>query len=400
MFRYMKLLHTSLIVLLLGSIIPLSLAQEETPHSVIYQGVEFIDGEWGEILALAELEGKTIFLDAYTDWCRPCKVMDKDVFSRPDIGDFYNDHFLNVKMNMEEGEGVALAKKYQIIAYPTLLFLNYDGSVVHRFAGYKGIIGMFDLGKDALDNDNNIASFKEKYEEGERDPKFLLSYLQSSYEAADGQHIPIMEEYLATQDDWNTVEIRNLIFQLLDSPNSTLFDYIIEQKPAFVEQFGATEVENQIQSIVSYALNKEEQPLEIVDTLFQRAYPDRGKKLAGHYKMNYYSQREDGKGYATTATKYINDSSTLSEEELNDIAWNFYDLVENGPQLKVLCQSVKKRTKTDNTYLNNESLALLYAKSGKKRKAMKLAKKAINIAEKTNSSTASAEELMAELDGK
>lgn len=394
----MKLLHTSLIVLFWGSLLTLGLAQEETPDSVIYQGVEFIDGEWGEILALAELEGKTIFLDAYTEWCRPCKVMDKDVFSRPDIGDFFNDHFLNVKMNMEEGEGVALAKKYQIIAYPTLLFLNYDGSVVHRFAGYKGIIGMFDLAKAALSNESNIASFKEKYDDGERDPKFLLAYLQSSYEAGDGQHLPIMEEYLATQEDWNTVENRNLIFQLLDSPNSPLFDYIIKNKPAFVEQFGATEVANQIQSLVSYELNKTEQPLDVVDELFQRAYPEKGQKLASNYKLNYYSQREDGKGYASAATKHMSGQKNMSEEELNDIAWNFYDLVDNGPQLKVFCQQVKKRTKAQNTYLNNESLALLYAKSGKKRKAKKLAKRAISIAEKTKTSAASIQELIEELE--
>jgi len=395
----MKLLHISLIVLLWGSILSCALAQEEIPDSVsvIYQGVEFIDGEWGEILALAELEGKTIFLDAYTDWCRPCKVMDKDVFSRPDIGDYYNDHFLNVKMNMEKGEGVKLAEKYQILAYPTLLFINYDGSVVHRFAGYKGIIGMFELGKNALDNDNNIASFKEKYDAGERDPKFLLNYLQSSYEAADGNHLPIMEEYLATQEDWNTVENRNLIFQLLDTPNSPLFDHIIENKASFVAQFGATEVENQIQSLVSYALNKEEEPLDLVDELFQRAYPDKGKQLASHYKLNYYSKREDGKGYAAAATRQINGANKISEEELNDIAWNFYDIVEDGPQLKALSQHIKKITKTQNTYLNNESLALLYAKLGKKRKAMKFAKRAMNIAEKTKSSSASVKELIEEL---
>lgn len=394
----MKLLHTTLLLLLWGSMLSLSLAQEETPDSVIYQGVEFIDGEWGEILALAELEGKTIFLDAYTDWCRPCKVMDKEVFTRPDVGDFFNDHFLNVKMNMEEGEGIALAEKYQILAYPTLLFLNYDGSVVHRFAGYKGIVGMMQLGRNALDNGNNIASLKEKYDAGERDPEFLLSYLQSSYEAADGQHVPIMEEYLATQKDWNTIETRNLIFQLLDTPNSKLFDHLIANKPAFVAQFGVTEVENQIQSLVSYELNKTDKPLELVDNLFQRAYPDRGKELASRYKMNYHSRREDGKGYAQTAAKYINDSPDISEEALNDIAWNYYDLVDNNTQIKILCQQLKKKTKQYNTYLNNESLALLYAKLGKKRKAKKLAKRAMAIAAKTKSSAASVQELIAELE--
>jgi len=119
-------------------------------------------------------------------------------------------------------------------------------------------------------------------------------------------------------------------------------------------------------------------PMSIADALFQQAYPDKGKKLASHYKLSYYSKREDGKGYAAAATKHINDSTTITEEELNDIAWNFYDLVDNGPQLRELCQKSKKRAKTNKTYLNYESLALLYAKSGKKRKAQKLAKRALS----------------------
>jgi len=138
--------------------------------------------------------------------------------------------------------------------------------------------------------------------------------------------------------------------------------------------------------------------MSIADALFQQAYPDKGKKLASHYKLSYYSKREDGKGYAAAATKHINDSTTITEEELNDIAWNFYDLVDNGPQLRELCQKSKKRAKTNKTYLNYESLALLYAKSGKKRKAQKLAKRALSMAEKTKISAASIKELMAELE--
>jgi len=88
-----------------------SFSQPVTADSVIYKGIEFLDAEWGEVLALAELEGKTVFLDAYTNWCRPCKVMEKEVFTRPDVGTLYNDNFLNVRMNMERGIGVKLANQ-------------------------------------------------------------------------------------------------------------------------------------------------------------------------------------------------------------------------------------------------------------------------------------------------
>ena len=39
-------------------------------------------------------------------------------------------------MDMEKGEGVELAKKYNVKAYPTYLFINGDGEVVHRVLGY------------------------------------------------------------------------------------------------------------------------------------------------------------------------------------------------------------------------------------------------------------------------
>lgn len=44
---------------------------------------------------------KLIFIDVYTDWCGWCKVMDNKTFSQPEVADFMNEHFHNVKMNAE-----------------------------------------------------------------------------------------------------------------------------------------------------------------------------------------------------------------------------------------------------------------------------------------------------------
>jgi len=348
--------------------------------STAQDGIKFLDAEFGEVLALAELEGKLVFVDAYTDWCAPCKKMDKEVFSKKEVADYYNTNFLSVKINMEKGEGVALAEKYYIFAYPSLLFVNYDGTVAHRYAGFQDQKGLLALGGMALDDGNNLAALNKRYQAGERSAEFLQKYLQASFQGADGNHVPILEAYLATQSDWNTSESKELIFNLLDHPNSPLFDYLVKNKSAFDEVYGASTVTNKIQTLVYESLSKGTTELADADQLFSRAYPKDAKKLAAHYKMVHYQQKEDGKGYAAAAIAYVKNFPDIGIEELNDISWGFYDIVADKKDLRKAIKWAKNSIKKDNSYLNNDTLSMLYQKIGKNGKAIKVAKKAIAIA--------------------
>ena len=70
------------------------------------QGITFIEGKpWKEVLALAKRSNKLIFLDAYATWCGPCKDLQRDVFTDNEVAKVYNPAFINVKMDMEKGEG-------------------------------------------------------------------------------------------------------------------------------------------------------------------------------------------------------------------------------------------------------------------------------------------------------
>ena len=100
------------------------------------RSIDFIDNDLKAAQAKSKETGKIIFVDAYTTWCGPCKWMSKHMFTNDTIADFFNQNFVNLKMDMEkEGDGVEMAKWYGIRSYPTLIFLDADGNMLHRLSG-------------------------------------------------------------------------------------------------------------------------------------------------------------------------------------------------------------------------------------------------------------------------
>jgi thioredoxin-related protein len=83
----------------------------------------------------AEESGKYVFIDFYTDYCPPCKVMDKEVFSNPDLAAYLNDHFINVKINAGKQKGANLASLYNVKAFPTLIFTDFKGNMIMKKEG-------------------------------------------------------------------------------------------------------------------------------------------------------------------------------------------------------------------------------------------------------------------------
>ena len=70
------------------------------------QGIIFFEGTWKEALEKAKKEDKLVFVDSYTTWCGPCIKMAKNVFTQESVGSFYNQNFINIKLDMEKEDGV------------------------------------------------------------------------------------------------------------------------------------------------------------------------------------------------------------------------------------------------------------------------------------------------------
>ena len=113
-----------------------------------------------QALAAQKLEPKKIFMDVYTDWCGPCKLLDKKTFSNKKVIRYINQHYYAVKFNGEGTESVTynnftytnpnyqperkgrnaqhfFADALKITAYPSLVFFNETGGVIQALPGYK-----------------------------------------------------------------------------------------------------------------------------------------------------------------------------------------------------------------------------------------------------------------------
>ncbi|MCT4643521.1 MAG: thioredoxin family protein [Carboxylicivirga sp.] len=143
------------------------------------EGIEFFHGTFSEVLEKAEKENKIVFIDFYTKWCGPCKVMAKGTFTKPEVGKFYNDNFINYKVDAEVGEGPELAKKYEVTGFPTLVFIDSKGTVLASGIGAKNVEQLINMGRKALGEDiKDLAWYQAEYDKGNRDAGFLKKYYE------------------------------------------------------------------------------------------------------------------------------------------------------------------------------------------------------------------------------
>lgn len=194
--------------------------------------------EWKKIISKAKKEKKLIFIDCYTSWCGPCKMLANKIFTQNAVADFFNKNFVNVKYDMEKDtDGVTLKKKFNVKAFPTLVFVDpVTQEAVHCIVGARQAEELIAEGKKAQDPENNLNGMMKRYAAGERSAEFLTAYMPTLASAYMQQEVSkvtveylntLPAEQLVTQENWA------LINQYVSDPLSAPLKQVMANRKKF-----------------------------------------------------------------------------------------------------------------------------------------------------------------------
>lgn len=365
------------------------------------QPLRFDSLGWQAALDKARSEDKIIFLDAYTQWCGPCKMMSARCFPDSSVGAWFNPRFVNLKMDMERGEGPTLAQRYGIELYPTLLFLHGDGTVAHRAVGYHNPAELLALAAAALDPARNLLALETRYRNGERSQPLLLALLEARAAAADPRTGQLAETILKLDGNFDTPGNRQIILNYVEDPFSESFRFMVRQREAFAAEATRFSVADRIDYVFeNYLQNNPTLQLGEVQRLYATCYPEQGERLASAYRLSYYRQRSDEGRFRQSALDHYTRYPSDDPDELNEIAWLFAENSQEPAELKQALQWAKKSVALREMPHNQETLARILAKTGQRKAALKAARRSLALAQAAGEDGAQVEALIQELEKK
>lgn len=244
----MKQKLTTLLFILLATLTGWQAQAQEKGMNFEPEGTLFKDA-----VAKAKQTGKLVFLDCFTSWCGPCKMMSNTVFPQETVGAYMNPRFVNIKINMEQGEGVELAKQFQITAYPTFIIFNGDGQEIGRFLGGCQA-DEFIKKVEQASTDYASAEMDKRFADGERDPEFLMQYLQTLSSAYKREQCNDVVEILLEGKEETFAEdaqLAQLFMRHITNPFSPAFIHTAKHPEALISQMGDTPVKMKLRNVWS-----------------------------------------------------------------------------------------------------------------------------------------------------
>jgi thioredoxin-related protein len=348
-------------------------------------GIHFFKGSWAEALEEASKQEKIIFVDAFTTWCGPCKRMSRNVFPDPDVGTFYNANFINMKLDMEKGEGLQFRKKYPVSAFPTLFFIDGEGGIVLQTKGARDVPGFLELGKKALSKIDYTGQYIERYEEGDRSPELVYNYIKALNKSGKPS-LKVANDYIDKQEKLNTEQNLRIIFEGTTEADSRIFGLLIRHRKEIESLESSEAVVDRIELACRNTLNK---ALEFkLDMLLEEAVskmeehaPERAEAFTYEAKKQYYATTGNTKDYLKTVKGYASKVIGNDASQLHSLAEH---ISQNFPEEDKLMKLAEKYAEKAASYGGLFQYYITYSgillKNGKKAEAIKAAEKAKELA--------------------
>ncbi|HRX84610.1 MAG TPA: thioredoxin domain-containing protein [Phycisphaerae bacterium] len=171
----------------LGAVTTIARAAEEPFQSASYE----------QALATAVKEHKLVFIDFYTTWCGPCKMLDRTTFKDEWVRGWLANKAVALQVDAEKD--LKLADKFQVEFYPTLVFLDGKGKVLERQSGYVTAQEFRALAKDLDKGVTALDRARQAVKDKPDDPEAHLAL--GSALARDGKNDAARKEFIWCLDE-------------------------------------------------------------------------------------------------------------------------------------------------------------------------------------------------------
>ena len=210
------------------------------------QGVKFEKISLEQALARAKTEGKFVLADVTASWCTPCQLMAKEVLTVKEVGNYCNEQFVCIQMDVDQPEGKEFKKKYGVKFIPMFFILQEDGVVRHLVQGSRSPDDFLAWAKRGVHETSSFFFLNNLLKKGQEmnlqnkvDYYMVLKDTRKLHEADSLREdlfkcVPLAQ--LAGTECWS--------FFREESYGSEYFDYVVEHRDEFEKRQGKEQIEN------------------------------------------------------------------------------------------------------------------------------------------------------------
>lgn len=293
------------------------------------QDVQFFQGDWAETKAKAKAENKMILVDAFTYWCGPCKMMDKQLFhNNQEVADLVNTHFIAFKTECEHDAGLVFARKYKVNAYPTLLFFNSNGELLDKQIGFNDDQQAFlaDIQK-MIDMDQSNTYAMDPNEMVMPWPDFYVKYFKDANDSTWQRDRTVdAHAWLDTQQDLFSETVWAVMYMFnLNAQYTAYFEaHYAEYQKRY--KFEASDKLNHIIYGQMQRSVQEGRPelMQAAEEKMRTLFPDQPEQIL-YLQYSYYQMLGDWTKLAQVFDTFIRDGGKSSLSLINSVAWTLYE---------------------------------------------------------------------------
>jgi len=362
--------------------------------------VQFISGSWEDAKAKAKKENKYILVDAYTDWCHWCKVMDRETFPTKQVGDLVNSKFIPVKIDMEKGTGVDLSMKYRVSSYPTFLVFNSNGNLVDRIQGFQDETAFVTSLEEALDESmaKGVPGVTSNMDLAYPD-FYVTSFKGNKTGAVKKPSADDVLNFLDKQPDLFS-EVSWSVMTRFISLVPKYQQYILDNKEKYEQLYGKSEVMAQTSRImdsrVMEAIKKNDEKA-FNETLSQvdKYMDDPDGDIRSAYLIKYYQETNQWIKMDKLVQESINRNGITPE--LNEYAWSIYVGCDDPAVIQDAISWMRVVTERQPDYAALDTYAALLYKDKQYVQAERVANLAIAEGKKNKENVKETEDLLVKI---